>query len=80
MKAAIKSSVLRSNVLASKYCRASSTVPLKMRAAMVSKHGESLTVQQTDVPKPKTGEVLVRIRRCGMSFFILYGYIICKVN
>jgi propanol-preferring alcohol dehydrogenase len=36
-----------------------------MRAAVVSKHGEKVVVQQKDVPVPKAGEVLVRIRRSG---------------
>jgi hypothetical protein len=65
MKSVIKLSILRSNVLASTYCRASSSVPLKMKAAVLSKHDGSLLVQQIDVPKPQPGEVLVKIKRCG---------------
>jgi hypothetical protein len=65
MKSVIRSPLLRTNVLASAYCRASSSIPLKMRAAMVFKHGDTLKVQQEDVPKPKSGEVLIRVHRCG---------------
>jgi hypothetical protein len=68
MSAATKSIVLRTNMLASTL-RASSSIPLRMRAAIVSKHGEKVVVQQTDVPVPKAGEVLVRMRRSGRCHY-----------
>jgi hypothetical protein len=64
MNTTIKSSAFCTNVLASTI-RAFSSIPLKMRSAVVSKHGENAVVQQTDVPVPKAGEVLVRIHRSG---------------
>ena len=45
--------------------RSASGVALRMKAAIVSKHGGTLEVIDVPVPEPKTGEVLVRIRRSG---------------
>jgi NADPH:quinone reductase-like Zn-dependent oxidoreductase len=43
---------------------------------MIFKHGDTLKVQQEDVPKPKAGEVLIHVRRCGcchIDIHAIYG-------
>ena len=59
----IMSLALRGNAMST--TRSASGVALRMKAAIVSKHGGALEVIDVPVPEPKTGEVLVRIRRSG---------------
>lgn len=45
--------------------RVMSTVALKMKAAIVTNHGEKFVIKEVSVPVPKSGEILVRIRKSG---------------
>lgn len=64
MKGAIIFSVaVRSNAMAS--TRPLSSVALKMKAAVVQKHGDKFEIKDVPVPVPQTGEILVRVRRSG---------------
>jgi S-(hydroxymethyl)glutathione dehydrogenase/alcohol dehydrogenase len=45
---------------------------MKMRAAVLEEFGKPLVVQELDIAPPRRGEVLVRIRACGVCHTDLY--------
>ncbi|MAE68921.1 MAG: S-(hydroxymethyl)glutathione dehydrogenase [Gemmatimonadetes bacterium] len=45
---------------------------MKMRAAVLEEFGKPLVVQDLDIADPKAGEVLVRIKACGVCHTDLY--------
>jgi len=45
---------------------------VKMRAAVLEKFGEPLRVQEVDLAAPRAGEVLVRLKACGVCHTDLY--------
>ena len=61
---------------------------MKMRAAVLEDFGQPLVVQDVDLAGPRNGEVLVRIRACGVCHTDLYtasgadpsGYVPCVLG
>lgn len=45
---------------------------MKMRAAVLERFGEPLVVQEIDIAGPKAGEVLVKLKACGVCHTDLY--------
>ena len=45
---------------------------MKMRAAVLERFGEPLVVQDVDLAPPKNGEVLVKVKACGVCHTDLY--------
>ena len=45
---------------------------MKMRAAVLEEFGEPLAVQEVELAEPRAGEVLVRLRACGVCHTDLY--------
>lgn len=45
---------------------------MKMRAAVLEKFGEPLSVQEVDLAPPRAGEVLVKLHACGVCHTDLY--------
>ncbi len=45
---------------------------MKMRAAVLEEFGEPLVVQDVDIAPPKAGEVLVKLKACGVCHTDLY--------
>jgi S-(hydroxymethyl)glutathione dehydrogenase / alcohol dehydrogenase len=45
---------------------------MRMRAAVLERFGEPLTVQEVDLIEPRAGEVLVRLHACGVCHTDLY--------
>src|SRR5262245_38152712 len=45
---------------------------MKMRAAVLEQFGEPLAVQEVELAEPRAGEVLVRLRACGVCHTDLY--------
>jgi S-(hydroxymethyl)glutathione dehydrogenase / alcohol dehydrogenase len=45
---------------------------MKMRAAVLEEFGEPLSVQEVELAEPRAGEVLVRLRACGVCHTDLY--------
>jgi len=45
---------------------------MKMRAAVLESFGEPLVVQEVDLAPPKAGEVLVKVKACGVCHTDLY--------
>ncbi|MEQ8766137.1 MAG: alcohol dehydrogenase catalytic domain-containing protein [Planctomycetota bacterium] len=45
---------------------------MKMRAAVLEKFGEPLVIQDVDIASPKAGEVLVKVKACGVCHTDLY--------
>jgi S-(hydroxymethyl)glutathione dehydrogenase / alcohol dehydrogenase len=45
---------------------------MKMRAAVLEEFGEPLSVQEVELGEPQAGEVLVRLRACGVCHTDLY--------
>jgi S-(hydroxymethyl)glutathione dehydrogenase / alcohol dehydrogenase len=46
---------------------------MKMRAAVLEEFGKPLSVQEVDLQEPQAGEVLVRLRACGVCHTDLYS-------
>lgn len=61
---------------------------MKMRAAVLEEFGQPLVVQDVDLAEPRAGEVLVRVRACGVCHTDLYtasgadpsGYVPCVLG
>jgi S-(hydroxymethyl)glutathione dehydrogenase/alcohol dehydrogenase len=61
---------------------------MKVRAAVLERFGEPLVVQEVDLGEPRRGEVLVRLRACGICHTDMYsasgadpsGYAPCVVG
>jgi len=46
---------------------------MKMRAAVLEEFGKPLSVQEVDLQEPQAGEVLVRLKACGVCHTDLYS-------
>ncbi len=61
---------------------------MKMRAAVLEEFGQPLVVQDLDIAEPKAGEVLLKIKACGVCHTDLYtasgadpsGYVPCVLG
>ncbi|HZU61481.1 MAG TPA: alcohol dehydrogenase catalytic domain-containing protein, partial [Solirubrobacteraceae bacterium] len=61
---------------------------MKIRAAVLEQFGEPLVVQEVDLAEPRDGEVLVRLRACGICHTDMYsasgadpsGYVPCVLG
>ena len=61
---------------------------MQMRAAVLEEFGKPLVVQNLDIAGPKAGEVLVRVKACGVCHTDLYtatgadpsGYVPCVLG
>ena len=47
--------------------QSSPTIPETMRAAVLRDHDEGLRVETIRTPRPKAGEVLIKVAACGLS-------------
>src|SRR5207247_10396587 len=45
---------------------------MRIRAAVLEEFGQPLVVQEVDLAEPQAGEVLVRLRACGVCHTDLY--------
>lgn len=48
-------------------------LPAKMKAAVVHEFGKPLTIEDVSVPRPATGQILVRVTNCGVCHTDLHA-------